>query len=51
MWMTGIGIGLAFFCVWLAAHYVVLVRVSTGPDVKHGKYRMKKRDKIQEGKQ
>ena len=50
MWMTGIGIGLAFFCVWLAAHYVVLVRVSTGPDVKHGKYRMKKHDKIQEGK-
>ena len=50
MWMTGIGIGLAFFCVWLAAHYVVLVRVSTGPDVKRGKHRMKKHDKIQEGK-
>ena len=41
MWITGIGIGLAFFCIWLAAHYAVLVRVSTGPDVKHEKYGMK----------
>lgn len=51
MWMTGIGFGLAFFCIWLAAHYAVLVRVSTGQDLKHEKYGMKNVKKNRRGKE